>query len=82
MVSKVAYKNRLGNIAYSFVKDFITLQIADRIFKNLEIMFSKIKTFADPSVRAPVPVAARSKAARLLRSWVRIPLGAWMFVCC
>ena len=21
-------------------------------------------------------------AARLLRSWVRIPLGAWMFVCC
>ena len=34
----------------------------------------------------PVPVAARSKAARLLRSWVRIPPGAWMFVvsvvCC
>jgi hypothetical protein len=33
----------------------------------------------------PVPAAARSTAARLLRSWVRIPLGAWMFVgdvCC
>ena len=35
----------------------------------------------------PVPVAARSlrrrsAAARLLRSWVRIPPGAWMFVCC
>jgi hypothetical protein len=34
----------------------------------------------------PVPVAARSKvisaAARLLRFWVRIPPGAWMFVCC
>jgi len=29
----------------------------------------------------PIPVAARSKAARLLRSWVRIPPGAWMFVC-
>ena len=29
----------------------------------------------------PVPVAARSKATRLLRSWVRIPLGAWTFVC-
>ena len=26
---------------------------------------------------SPVPVAAR-----LLRSWVRIPPGAWMFVCC
>ena len=24
----------------------------------------------------------RSAAACLLRSWVRIPLGAWMFVCC
>ena len=24
----------------------------------------------------------RSAAARLLRSWVRIPLGAWMSVCC
>jgi hypothetical protein len=27
--------------------------------------------------KLPVPVAAR-----LLRSWVRIPSGAWMFVCC
>ena len=24
----------------------------------------------------------RSTVARLLRSWVRIPPGAWMFVCC
>jgi len=24
----------------------------------------------------------RSAAARLLRSWVLIPQGAWMFVCC
>jgi hypothetical protein len=24
----------------------------------------------------------RSTAARMLRSWVRIPQGAWMFVCC
>ena len=24
----------------------------------------------------------RSQAARLLRSWVRIPPGAWIFVCC
>jgi len=30
----------------------------------------------------PVPVAAaRSKAARLLRLWVRIPPGAWMSLC-
>ena len=25
---------------------------------------------------------ASSRAARLLRSWVRIPPGAWIFVCC
>jgi hypothetical protein len=30
----------------------------------------------------PVPVAARSAAARLLRLWFRIPLGAWVFVYC
>jgi hypothetical protein len=24
----------------------------------------------------------RSAAARLLRSWVRIPSGSWMYVCC
>jgi hypothetical protein len=30
----------------------------------------------------PVPVVARSKAARLLELWVRIPPEAWMSVCC
>ena len=37
-------------------------------------------------IQKPVPVAARSNgrysAARLLRLWVRIPPGAWMFVWC
>ena len=30
----------------------------------------------------PRGLRGRSMAARLLRSWVRIPPGAWMFVCC
>ena len=30
----------------------------------------------------PCGLRRRSAAARLLRSWVRIPSGAWMFVCC
>ena len=30
----------------------------------------------------PRGLRLRSAAARLLRSWVRIPPGAWMFVCC
>ena len=30
----------------------------------------------------PRCLGRRSTAARLLRSWVRIPPGAWMSVCC
>ena len=30
----------------------------------------------------PRGLRRRSTAARLLRSWVRIPPGTWMFVCC
>ena len=30
----------------------------------------------------PCGLRRRSSVARLLRSWVRIPPGAWMFVCC
>ena len=30
----------------------------------------------------PCGLRRRSAAARLLRSWVRIPPGTWMFVCC
>ena len=30
----------------------------------------------------PRSLRRRSSAARLLRLWVRIPPGAWMFVCC
>ena len=30
----------------------------------------------------PCGLSRRSAAACLLRSWVRIPPGAWMFVCC
>jgi hypothetical protein len=30
----------------------------------------------------PHGLRRRSAAARLLRSWVRIPPGVWMFVCC
>jgi hypothetical protein len=29
-----------------------------------------------------ISVSERPQAARLLRSWVRIPPGAWIFVCC
>jgi hypothetical protein len=44
-------------------------------YKTGRIMVLYTLTFADPS-------AARSAAAWLLGSRVRIPLGAWMFVSC
>ena len=42
------------------------------------------KNIYSSNVREFGPVAARSRstAARLLRSWVRIPPGAWVFFCC
>jgi hypothetical protein len=30
----------------------------------------------------PISVDERPQAAHLLKSWVRIPPGAWIFVCC
>ena len=40
--------------------------------------------FYQPICRSqwPCGLRRRSAAARLLRSWVWIPLGAWIFVCC
>ena len=33
-------------------------------------------------LRSQISAGERPEAARLLRSWVRIPPGAWIFVCC
>jgi len=30
----------------------------------------------------PCGLRRRSAAARLLKSWLRVPPGTWMFVCC
>src|SRR5215469_3299969 len=42
----------------------------------------KKKKLRDSRSQWPCGLKRRSSAARLLRSWVRIPPGAWMFVCC
>ena len=43
-----------------------------------------IYTFTQRKVKSQWPrgLRRRSTAARLLQSWVRIPPGAWVFVCC
>jgi len=48
-------------------------------------MFPIIIVMYDPLTcwsQWPRGLRRRSATARLLRSWVRIPPGAWMFVCC
>ena len=46
------------------------------------ICFSKNNTLILGRSQWPRGLRRRSSAARLLRSWVRIPPGAWMSVCC
>ena len=58
-----------------------------RHFKNMNETVRYVCQFNYVSVSScqsqwPRGLRPKSAAARLLRSWVRIPLGAWMFVCC
>ena len=45
--------------------------------KNLLLLFDLFLLF-EPTISA----GERPAAAHLLKSWVRIPPGAWIFVCC
>ena len=51
-------------------------------FKRILFFHKYLHIFPSHYNIAPVPVAARSTAARLLRSWVQIPPEAWISVCC
>ena len=53
----------------------------DRGAVNLNIIYIYIYIYICRS-QWPRGLRRRSAATRLLRSWVRIPPGAWMFVCC
>ena len=57
----------------------------ERYFTDVNGLFSAtFKSGNNPKSRSQWPrgLRRRSAAARLLRSWVRIPPGAWMSVCC
>ena len=47
-------------------------------------IWAKMNCYFKDNYRSQWPRGLRrgSAAARLLRSWVRIPPGAWMFACC
>ena len=46
------------------------------------VLIFEVSTECESPVPWPRGLRRRSAAARLLRSWARIPPGAWMFFCC
>ena len=54
------------------------------VYRKAPALYTWIRTgmLSDCRSQWPRGLRRRSAAARLLRSWVRIPPGAWMFVCC
>ena len=62
---------------YRYLRCYINRQ-TQLCWSNILVLYSVLLS------RSQWPRGLRrgSVAARLLRSWVRIPPGAWMFVCC
>ena len=67
------FASRAGKYDFNFV--IITCRI------SILLLFIPTNT-AECRSQWPRGLRRRSAAARLLRSWVRIPPEAWMFVCC
>ena len=66
---------------------WLPFHISQRALKRSVLPLSlsnRVLTFHSLLIRSQWPrgLRRRSAAARLLRSWVRIPPGAWMSVCC
>ena len=82
-----AFKER-GDAVLSFINPFASFRL-DRTGRNCSTLFycqafNATNFFISVFGRSQWPrgLRRRSAAARLLGSWVRIPPGAWTFVCC
>jgi hypothetical protein len=73
------YRN-INDVQFSFddtySKEMWNISYTENIIELLSFKYTQ------SLLSAPIPVAARSKAAWLLGSRIRIPLRAWMFVSC
>ena len=67
------FKNKNFFIYYSLPREIRSLMSNVVKFKDNYIYYIN---------SVPRGLRCKSAAARLLRSWIRIPPGAWMFVCC
>ena len=76
--------HKLHDYRIKFVQHEICLLIFILILSEtfLIIKIIKLNTIKMCRSQWPCGLRRRSTAARLLRLWVRIPPGAWIFVCC
>ena len=77
------FRNAIGRLNNPNLLAFMTFQaLISKVRIILIILhFFKVCLYYCRS-QWPRGLRRRSAAARLLRSWVRIPPGAWRFVCC
>ena len=73
------YYNRLSLFFNPKENDIIISHKLQVLTCDMVLYLNSGKTFWRS--QGPRGLRRRSSAARLLRSWVRIPPGAWMFVC-
>ena len=75
---KALYKSKFHRL--TVFACFSTKKYPLRVFQY-QVNLLSILVILGPS-QWPRGLRRRSTASRLLRSWVRIPLRAWMIVCC
>jgi hypothetical protein len=70
----------LPDIQNKFLQIFLIL--LTRVIRHNNFIFNHSNTNRARRSQRPRGLRRRSAAARLLRTWVQIPPGAWMFFCC
>ena len=76
---KAVYRIILSPVTCPVIQYFPTLSHKRHCFRK------KVTEFEDVLLwicRSQWPRSLRRRSARLLKFWVRIPPGSWMFVCC
>ena len=75
-------KQLLASTNLSRVRPSVSPHGTTRLPTRWIIMKFDTLVFFEIRSQRPRGLRLRSAAARLLRSWVRIPPGTWIFVCC
>jgi hypothetical protein len=85
---RVSFYQPIGDWFWNFHRnlgaDWLQRKSEQKCFNWIFCNFKQIRFYNNKDSRSQWPrgLRRRSAAARLLRSWVRIPPGAWIFVCC